>query len=333
MLQTLRDKPLSFVPAMLTQTTSAERWRARLLVLIAALLWSSSGFFAKAPDFKGWPGPTIAFWRALFACVILLPMVRRPSWSWKMVPMTLIFAAMNYTYLTAMARGSAANAIWLQNTGPMIVLLVGVLVFKESSRGLDWLMAALSSAGIGLILYFESQGAAFDAVLYGLASGITYAGVVLSLRMLREHESAWLIALNHMVTACILAPFALPLLAPVYELEASVVEQYWPQGRQWLMLAAFGIFQMGLPYFLFARSLRTIPGHEASGIGLVEPLLVPVWVCLAWGWRENMPAWWTIAGGGLIFSGLVLRYLGTLRDQPELPVSNRPDANEAPANA
>lgn len=293
-----------------SQFTAADRWRARLLVLVAAILWSSSGFFAKAPDFAGWPPLTLAFWRALFACVVLVPLVRRPQWSWKLVPMTLIFATMNIVYLTAMTRGSAANAIWLQNTGPMIVLLVGVLVFKETARGLDWVMAALSSAGIALILYYESQGAAFDAVLYGLASGVTYAGVVLSLRMLRDFESAWLTALNHMVTALVLSPFG---LAPLFDTSGAASE-FWPHGRQWVMLAAFGMFQMGLPYFLFARSLRIIPGHEASGIGLVEPLLVPVWVCLAWGWREHMPAWWTMVGGGLIFSGLVLRYVGTIRD-------------------
>jgi drug/metabolite transporter, DME family len=296
-----------------TQPTAAERWQARLLVLCAGLLWSSSGFFAKAPEFASWRsndvgGPTMAFWRALFACVVLLPMVRKPQWSWKLVPMTVIFTVMNYTYLTAMAKGSAANAIWLQNTGPMIVLLVGVLVFKETSRGLDWVMAAMSSAGITLILYFESKGAGFEAVLYGLASGVTYAGVVLSLRMLRDFESAWLIALNHMVTAIALAPIALqPLFNP-----ASATP--WPEGRQWLMLAAFGIFQMGLPYFLFARALKKIPGHEASGIGLVEPLLVPLWVCLAWGWREHFPAWWTLVGGGLIFAGLVIRYVGSIRE-------------------
>lgn len=297
------------------ETPAASVWRARLLVLLAAVLWSSSGFFAKAPVFANWPGPTMAFWRALFACVILVPMVRKPQWSWKLVPMTLIFATMNYAYLTAMREGSAANAIWLQNTAPLIVLLVGVVVFKESARGLDWLMAMLSAAGIGLILYYEYTVAArspdskigFTAVLWGLLSGVTYAGVVLSLRSLREFESAWLIALNHIVTAIALSPFALP---PLFD-SSSVIP--WPQGLQWPLLIAFGIFQMGLPYFLFARALRTIPGHEASGIALVEPLLVPVWVCLAWGW-EYFPAWWTIAGGSLIFVGLVLRYLGSLRE-------------------
>lgn len=294
--------------------TSAERWRARLLVLVAAIFWSMSGVLAKAPDFAAWRehldgGATMAFWRALFASVVLLPMVRRPQWSWKLVPMSLTFAVMNLVYMTALARGPAANAIWLQNTGPMIVLLIGVLIFREPSRGLDWLMAALSSAGIALILYCEftrsNQPGSFAAVLYGLASGVTYAGVVLSLRMLRDFESTWLVALCHVVTAIALAPWG---LAPLWNSEVALL---WPHGRQWLFLAALGILQMGLPYLLFARALRKLPGHEASGIGLLEPILVPIWVCAVWGWRENLPAWWTIAGGGLIFTGLVIRYLGT----------------------
>jgi drug/metabolite transporter (DMT)-like permease len=63
---------------------------------------------------------------------------------------------------------------------------------------------------------------------------------------------------------------------------------------------------MALPYVLFARGLRRIPGHEATSIGLIEPILNPVWVFLAWGER---PAWWTILGGGLIMVGLVIRFV------------------------
>lgn len=127
-------------------------WRARFLVLTAALLWSLSGFFVKAPALEGWPGPVIAFWRAAFACVVLWPLVRRPSWTWKLIPMTAMFAGMNYSYLTAMAQGSAANAIWLQCTAPVWVLLVGVLVFRERSVWRDWLLVGFVAAGVGVIL-------------------------------------------------------------------------------------------------------------------------------------------------------------------------------------
>jgi drug/metabolite transporter (DMT)-like permease len=270
-------------------TVVAARW----FVFAAAVLWSTSGFFVKSPYLAGWTGPRVAFWRAVFASAALCPLVRRPSWSWRLVPMTVLFVGMNYTYLTAMVKGSAANAIWLQCTAPVWVLLVGVFVFGERAVWRDWAMVGCAMLGIVVIVYFESRGASLEAVAWGIASSFFYAGVVLSLRQLRGFDSVWLAALNHLVTVVALAPFAfggVPL----------------PNGIQWLVLAAFGVLQMGLPYALFAYSLKRIPGHEATAIGLIEPLLNPVWVFLAWGDR---PAWWTIGGGALILVGLGIRFL------------------------
>jgi drug/metabolite transporter, DME family len=267
--------------------------RARTFVLIAAVLWSTSGFFVKSPYLAGWDGPRVAFWRAVFACLALWPLVRQPKWSWRLVPMTLLFAGMNYTYLTAMVQGSAANAIWLQCTAPVWVLLVGVFVFGEHAVWRDWFMVGCAMLGIGVIIWFESRGVALDAVVWAIASSFFYAGVVLALRQLRGQDAVWLAALNHLVTAVVVAPFALR------------VDEF-PSGMQWPFLAALGIFQMALPYVLFAISLKKIPGHEATAIGLIEPILNPVWVLLAWG---DAPAWWTLLGGGFILVGLATRYL------------------------
>ena len=267
--------------------------QARFLVLTAALLWSASGFFVKSPYLAGWDGPQVAFWRAAFACLALWPFVRRPRWTFALIPMTILFAGMNYTYLTAMVKGSAANAIWLQCTAPVWVLLVGVFVLGERSIWRDWLMVAFAALGICLIIYYESRGVALEAVYWGLASSFLYAGVVLSLRQLRDFDSVWLAALNHTVTVVALAPFA-------------IGAREWPSGIQWPLFAAFGILQMGLPYVLFARGLKRIPGHEATAIGLIEPLLNPLWVFAAWG---DKPAWWTVVGGLFILIGLAIRYL------------------------
>jgi DME family drug/metabolite transporter len=302
---------------------AAAKIRGRLLVAVAALLWSTSGFFAKAPYFDGWPGPTLAFWRAVFACVILVPLAlwhvlsewgrrdQHPLWGWALVPMTLLFAAMNYTYLTAMANGSAANAIWLQCTAPVWVLLVGVFVFGERATWRDWVLIGFVAAGVGVILFYESRGASLPAVFWGLAAGALYGGIVLSLRQLRAFDSAWMAMLNHSVTAVVLLPLAMRWIADPFAAEqpvtaASSAAPHFPHGIQWLLLAAFGILQMGLPYVLFARALRSIAGHEATGIGLLEPIVMPLWVWLAW---HEAPRWWTMAGGALILAGLAIRYV------------------------
>ena len=277
-----------------------------MLVVVAALMWSTSGLFAKAPIFNGWApesrGIVLAFWRALFAGVFLLPFVRRPRFHWGLIPATLIFAAMNVTYLNAMARTTAANAIWLQSISPAWVFLIGVLFLKETAVPRDWLMLVAATAGVGFILLFEltrTDGSTTSTagVYWGLSSGVLLALVILSLRVFREFDAVWLIALNHLVTAVVLAGFVLP------RYDAPTTPQLG-----WLF--AFGVFQMGTPYVLFAKGVRTIVGHEASFLILLEPVLVPLWVWLAWHQHPEYlpPAWWTFVGGGLILFGLLIRY-------------------------
>ena len=262
----------------------------------------------------GWPldvrGPLLAFWRTLFAGLSLVPLVRRPTWTWWLIPATLCFAVMSISFLTAMSLTTAANAIWLQNTAPLWVFLMGWGLLGERPRRADWLMLVAVGMGVGFILTFElrlaqQRGTDMRGVMFGLASGLFYAGVVVSVRALRRLDSAWLIALNHFVTAAILFPYVCYL-------------GIWPTPRQTAWLAAFGIFQMGLPYVLFARALRTLPGHTASFIVLLEPILVPVWVWLAW--RHDPvyepPAWWTLVGGSMILTGLIARFVVTPKRAP-----------------
>lgn len=93
----------------------SRRDRSRLLVVVAALLWSTSGFYAKAPWFDDWPmetrGVSLTFWRAVFAALTVLPFVRRPQFRIAMVPMSMAFVAMTYSFLVAMVNGSIPTLV------------------------------------------------------------------------------------------------------------------------------------------------------------------------------------------------------------------------------
>ena len=124
-----------------------------LLVLLATLLWSTNGFFAKSPWFHDWSGTSIACWRALFASLILFPLVRRPCWRLSLIPVALVFAGMNVFFLTAMQRGSAANAIWLQHTAPFWVVLLGSLWLGEKVGWRDLFVLAFQMIGVVLKMW------------------------------------------------------------------------------------------------------------------------------------------------------------------------------------
>jgi drug/metabolite transporter (DMT)-like permease len=101
------------------------------------------------------------------------------------------------------------------------------------------------------------------------------------------------VALNHGVAALALLPWIIYI-------------GQWPSPWQLVLLAGFGALQMGIPYTFLIRGLRSISSQEAVAIGLLEPILMPVWVYLLYG---ETPAWWTTLGATLILAGLALRYV------------------------
>ncbi len=275
----------------------------RLEIVLAAVLWSTSGFFAKAPWFDAWPddirGVMLAFWRSTFAALILVPMIRRPTWRWPMLPMLVCFPLMVWSFMSAMVHGPAANAIWLQYLAPAWVLLGGVLWLKETITLANVRMMLCCLSGVLLILLMEMwSGSQLWATAMGITSGVAFAGVVLSMRSMRDVDPAWLITLNHSATVVLLIPW---VWSSTVELPLT----------SYVALGLFGVFQMSIPYVLFARGLRTTPSPEASVLALIEPILVPIWVFVAWSHHPSYeaPRWWTWAGGGLILLGLLSRYV------------------------
>ncbi len=274
-------------------------WKGRALVIAAAVLWSTSGFFAKAPIFSDWPietrGVTLTFWRAFFAALILVFFVRKIQWTRRLLVMVTTFALMNWTYMNGLVHCESSLAIWLQYTAPAWVFLMSWLFWKEKPKRKNWILLAFAAVGVAIILYAELAGASFKGVQFGLASGVFFAGVIVCMRGLRDIDAAWLVFLNHAVTALLFSP--------------SVItsEATWPNGSQWIYLAMFGIFQIGLPYVLFAYGLKSISSHEASGLSLLEPVLVPLWVFVAWRTAEDytFPATTTLIGAALIMFGLL----------------------------
>jgi drug/metabolite transporter, DME family len=275
--------------------------RGRWAIAAAALLWSLSGAFAKLltqPTPLGLNSPPIdplliAFCRVFFAALVLALSLRRVDFSFRpmMIPMVAFFAVMNALFVSAMAEGTAANAILLQYTAPMWMYLASVWWLGEPADRRSSIALGIGLAGIAILVIGGWQDAQLRVVAIALGSGITYAGVIVCLRVLRNSSSRWLTVLNHLTGALVLLPLA--------------YFQPRPTVSQLVCLFLFGTVQMGLPYWLVARGLRKISPQEAGTITLLEPLLNPVWAYLV---ASELPSRFTVVGGLFILGALLWRY-------------------------
>lgn len=294
---------------------------ARLYVVIAAVLWSTSSVFTRVlaePTPLGLDEPRLdplqmAFFRGLFAGLVLVPLLRpaqvrvRPV----MVGMVACFGTMSGLYLSALSLGPAANAILLQNTAPFWVYLIGVYLLGDPPDRRSWRAILLGVAGAGVIVAGNwprglppaEQSAQVQILLMATGSGVTYAGVILFLRWLRAESSVWLSVLNLLGSAGVIGLYVLATRGP----DGAGEWLTQPTAAQLGFVAVFGAVQMAVPYLLFSYGLRTISPQEAGIITLLEPVLNPIWAYLITPEKET-PTVWTWVGGAVLLGALVWRY-------------------------
>jgi drug/metabolite transporter, DME family len=292
------------------QATPPSVVQGRLYIVLAALLWSTSGAFTKIltqPTFIGaneppiaalhWEGKDfpvqLACYRALFAGLVLLTMLRRADISFRplMIVMAVCFALMNITFISAQALGTAANAIFLQYSAPLWMYLAAVFLLGEPADRRSTITLFVGLLGIAVIVAGGWTEGELLVVGIGLASGVTYAGVLVCLRVLRGLSPRWLTVWNHLLSGLILVPLIWSLRPPTT--------------LQFVVLFLFGAVQMGLAYWLVAHGLKTVSPQEAGTLTLLEPLLNPVWAYLV---ASEVPQPMTFVGGAIILGALAWRY-------------------------
>lgn len=277
--------------------------KARLCVVLAALLWSTSGAMTKVlyeDTGLGLNEPSIdplaiAFWRVAIAAAVFVPTVRRREITFgPALWMTgLAFALMNALFVTATALGSSANAILLQYTAPIWVYAICVGVLGEPAERHGTATLLLGMAGIGVLFAGEWRGGQLPAIFLALGSGLAYAVVMIGLRVQRDVSSRWLTAFNFVFSSLVLLPFVWRHPLPS-----------WPQ---FAVLFVFGAARLSLSYWLLATGLRRLSAQEVGTLSLIDPTLNPLWAYLVSPATET-PTVWTLAGGACILGALVWRY-------------------------
>lgn len=285
----------------------------RLQVLGAALLFSTGGAAIKATTLTAWQVAGFRSGVAALAVFLLVPAARR-GWTWHVLPVGVAYASTLVLFGIANKLTTSANAIFLQSTAPLYMLVFGPVLLKEHVRRRD--LAFMAPVAVGLAMFFvgaaePATGTATNPALGNLlatASGVTWALTLVGLRWMGNRAGGEGSALPTVVVGNLIAFLAcLPLALPL--VSATAVD--------WGVVVYLGVFQIGAAYLLLSAGIRHVPALEASVLLLLEPALNPVW---SWVMHGETPGPWSIAGGVLILGATVLRTASDAR-ATEKPVA------------
>src|SRR5580698_1434506 len=117
--------------------------------MAAAVLFSTGGAAIKAISLSPWQIASFRSGIAALALLGLLPDARR-NWRWRLFPVATAYAATLVLFVVATKLTTSANAIFLQSTAPLYLLLIGPLLLKEPLSRSDLLFLLAVAAGMWL---------------------------------------------------------------------------------------------------------------------------------------------------------------------------------------
>ena len=243
-----------------------------LYILAAAIIWSFSGVLSK---YVGWSAVSIAFMRGVLSAIVIGLITRQ--WRFSLTPAVLISAfcifSTSVLFMAANKMTSAANAIVLQYTVPVYILIYSAVFLKTKITKTDIITVFFTLSGILLFLIDHIGHGALVGDLLSLLSGITFAGVFLANRLPKANPQ------QASFLGCLLHVFLLPFFVT-----DPAVKKF--NRVEWIAVALMGIF-LGLAYTAFSRGIRATSALSASLICTVEPILNPVWVFLILGEKPS----------------------------------------------
>jgi DME family drug/metabolite transporter len=281
-----------------------------LLVLGAAILWSTGGLFIKATHLSPL---ALSFGRSLFAAITLVILTRREGFGINRISAvtSILYAALLILFVVATKLTTAANAIFLQYTAPVYVLVLEPLFYKERFRVRDLATVTACIAGMSLFFVGKLRPQDLSGNMFALASGACFALFFLLLRhaKARQVNRATSTIYGNLIVVLICAPAFFG--AVEHGIAAADLAR----------LAYLGIVQIGFAYLLFtlamARGLRSL---DAGIIGYIEPVLNPIWVFLFIGER---PSGWAIIGGAIIIASVMVHMLLTTKEKSTEPLPHK----------
>ena len=266
-----------------------------IFVFVAAFLWSTGGLFIKWTTL---PGLEVSCLRSFFAFLTVAFFTRHEGFGLnRLTAVTaVVYAVLVILFVLATKTTTAANAIFLQYTAPVYLLILEPIIYKEKFRSRD-LITVLVCLG-GMALFFVGQLRPQDVTgnILALASGFCMALYFLLLRhpRAREVNRASSVIYGNALVVLMTAPWGLAALTNLTAHDLTGV-------------AYLGVIQLGVSYALFTAGMaRGVRSLDAGIVCYIEPVLNPVWVFLVLGER---PSTWALLGGAIIIAAVICHML------------------------
>jgi drug/metabolite transporter, DME family len=297
-----------------------------IYVLTAVLLWSTGGLFIKLTTLDAYQ---VTFFRSLFAGVTVLILTRKSGLRINGfgILVSFIYATLLFLFVWATKQTTAANAIFLQYTAPVYILILSPFVIGEKFHLRDLLTVIFCIAGMSLFFVGNLSIGDYQGNIAALGSGI-FLGLYI---MLLKHPRATGVPATLPASAAsgdppsVTSPVPInPVITVIYgnfilaliTIPSGVAAVPELKVLDLLAVGFLGVFQIGISYILFIKGVTggTRP-LDASIIGFIEPLLNPLWVFLFIGER---PSQWAILGGTIIIATVVIHTIVQYRKKPLL---------------
>ena len=265
--------------------------KANGILIVAALMWSVGGLFIKLVELSPL---AITGTRSLAAAGVFLIYLQKVKWYWNkyFIIGVISYASMMVLYVTSIRLTTAANAIFLEFTAPVYVVVLSYFILNERVTFFDILSIIVIFCGMGLFFFDELTFEGFWGNILATIAGVCLGIVTVMLR--KEKDSAFdMVFFGNLLTAILCLPF---MFSGFNETVAV----------DWLIIFGLGVVQLGLPYILYTLALRYVHAIDAILVSMIEPILNPIWVFLFVGERIGE---WAVYGGALVLFGSLGRAL------------------------
>ncbi len=240
-----------------------------IYVIISAICFSLAGVLIKMIS---WSSLSINGIRNIFAFLVMYIYLRKIGHKMVINRVVILGAIcnllMNLTFAMATKLTSAANAIVLQFTEPIFLILLLWIFWKQKP---DW-KATVTCVFVfgGILCFFFDQLTLNGQIgnILAILSGILYAMVFL-MKKVKDANFESSILLSQVVSFII--------FIPSYMKETD----YTP--RNFILVIILGVVQMGLGYVFLAKGLEKVSPISASLTSTIEPILNPIWAALFYG--------------------------------------------------